>query len=218
MSESATARLGALAERRWGLVTTAQAESVGVTRKQLSRMASVGVLERVAQGVYRMAGAPTARHEAIYASWLALGGATAPKTEASVAAVVAAGTTATVVHAVGDFVPNGFDFIVPRRKGTRLAGVRLRVRSLAADEVIPVDGLPTLTVERTIADLLDLDTDFSLVADAVREAVRSDKLVAPDRLVEHLSVAAARPKVLARELVHDLFEIAGAWPEGWHRG
>jgi len=51
-------RLGSIAEHRWGLVTTAQAEDAGVSRKQLSRMAASGAIKRVAQGVYRMAGAP----------------------------------------------------------------------------------------------------------------------------------------------------------------
>jgi len=151
-------RLGALAERRWGLITTAQAEDAGVTRKLLSRMASSGAIERVAQGVYRMAGAPRKEHEAIYATWLALGGATAARTEVGVASIVAAGTTAACVHEIGDLLLSGFDFIVPARKGTRLPGVRLRIRSLKRDEVIPVEGLPTLTVERTISDLIEIGT------------------------------------------------------------
>ncbi len=218
MSDAALARLGSLAERRWGLITTAQAESVEVSRKQLSGMASAGVLERVARGVYRMAGAPRAKHEAIYASWLALGGATVPRTEAGVAPVVAAGATAAVVHGIGDLMPDSFDFIVPVRRGTRLPGISLRVRTLIGDEVIPVDGLPTLTAERTIADLVDLGTDLSLVAGALRDSIRSDQLVAPDRLVHHLTVAAARRNVTAQALADELFEIAQTWPEGWDRG
>ena len=49
------------------------------------------------------------------------------------------------------FFPDRFDFIVPAPKGTRLPGVRLRVRRLTRDEVIPVGGLPALTVERALA-------------------------------------------------------------------
>jgi len=101
---------------------------------QLSRMASSGAIERVTQGVYRMAGAPPQNHEAIYATWLALGGATAPRTDAGVASIVAAGVTGAVLHDVGDFFLDGFDFIVPARKGTRLPGVRLRIRHLTRDE------------------------------------------------------------------------------------
>jgi predicted transcriptional regulator of viral defense system len=214
VADATLVRLGSIAERRWGLITTAQAEDAGVSRKQLSRMASAGAIERVTQGVYRMAGAPPQDHEAIYATWLALGGATAPRTDAGVASIVAAGVTATVVHDVGDFFPDGFDFIVPTRKGTRLPGVRLRIRHVTRDEVIPVDGLPTLTVERTIADLVEIGIDLSLVADAVRDAARADKLVAPDRLVGYLEPIAARRKSDGRSLANDLFELAGVSPEG----
>ena len=55
MSQKAMAALGAIAEERWGLVTTAQAEDAGVSRLLLSRLAAAGVLTRVQQGVYRMA-------------------------------------------------------------------------------------------------------------------------------------------------------------------
>jgi hypothetical protein len=129
---------------------------------------------------------------------------------------VAAGTTAAVVHGIGDFLLDGIDFIVPARKGTRLSDVRLRIRALTRDEVIPVHGLPTLSVERTIADLVEIGTDTSLVADAVRDAVRTDRLTAPDRLANYLDRAAARRKTDGHSLVKDLFELAGTEPEGWH--
>jgi predicted transcriptional regulator of viral defense system len=218
MADSTLVRLGSIAERRWGLVTTAQAEDAGVSRKQLARMASAGAIERVAQGVYRMVGAPPQDHEAIYATWLALGGATAPRTQAGVAPVVAAGVTAAVVHGIGDFFPDRFDFIVPARKGTRLPGVRLRVRPLSRDEVIPVGGLPALTVERALANLIETGTDLSLVANAVRNAVRADKLVAPERLVSYLDPVAARRNSDGRSLASDLFDLAGVRPEGWSNG
>lgn len=218
MADATLMALGSIAERRWGLFTTAQAEEAGVARKQLSRMASSGAIERVIHGVYRMAGSPTQEHEAIYATWLALGGATAPRTGAGVAPIVAAGTTAAIVHSIGDFFHDDYDFVVPSRKGTRLPGVRLRIRALTRDEVIPVTGLPTLTVERTIADLIELGVDESLVADAVRDAVRADKLVAPDRLVDHLSPIAKRRKTTGRALADDLFELAGVHSEGSSRG
>ncbi|MGH8777150.1 MAG: type IV toxin-antitoxin system AbiEi family antitoxin domain-containing protein [Jiangellaceae bacterium] len=198
-------------------ITTAQAADAGVSRKQLSRMAAAGAIERVAQGVYRMPGAPPQDHEAIYATWLALGGASAPRPDDGVSSIVAGGVTAAVVHDVGDFFLDGFDFIVPARKGTRLPGVRLRIRQLTRDEVIPVDGLPTLSVERTLADLVELGTDLSLVADAARDAIRADTLVAPDRLVSFLSPVAARRKTDGRSLANHLFELAGVSPEGWNR-
>lgn len=204
-------RLGSIAEQRWGLFTTAQASAAGVARKQLSRMAAAGAIERIAHGVYRMAGAPPREHETIYATWLALGGATSPRAETGVAALVAAGATAATVHGIGDFLLDELDYIVPARKGTRLAGVRLRIRHLVPDDVLPVDGLPTLTVERTIADLVDLGTDTSLVAGAVRDAVRAGKLLSAVRLVRHLDAIGRRTGC---DVAADLFELAGVHPEG----
>ncbi|WP_203338645.1 type IV toxin-antitoxin system AbiEi family antitoxin domain-containing protein [Nocardioides limicola] len=216
--------LGAIAEQRWGLLTTAQAEAAGVSRQQLSRWSTSGVLERVAQGVYRMAGAPPQDHESIYATWLALGGATSPAPTPGVSAVVAAGTTAAIVHGLGDFFLDEIDFIVPARKSTRLPGVKLRVKKLTRDEVFPVNGLPTLTVERTIADLVEQWVDLSLVADVVRDGVTSRKLAFPDALVSYLDPIARaqrRTDVGAgdgRVMASDLFELAGVYPERWDRG
>lgn len=224
MAQVTLTTLGAIAEQRWGLLTTAQAESAGVSRQQLSRWANSGVLERVAQGVYRMAGAPQQEHESIYATWLALGGATAPAPAPGVSSVVAAGRTAAIVHGLGDFFLDEIDFIVPSRKTTRLPGVQLRVRHLARDEVFPVNGLPTLTVERTIADLVEQWVDLSLVADVVRDAVTSGSLAFPQVLVELLDPIARKQKRSeagagdGRAMAGDLFELAGTSPQGWDRG
>lgn len=218
MADTTLVRLGSIAERRWGLFTTAQAEAAGVPRKHLTRMTAAGALERVAHGVYRMAGAPPQAHESIYATWLALGGATAPRAESGVSPIVAAGVTAAVVHEIGDFFLDGLDFIVPARKGTRLRDVRLRIRTLLPDEVVPVDGLPTLTVERTIADLVEIGTDTSLVGDALRDAVRSGKLVAPERLQSYLSALATRPRNDAYRLIEELGSLTGAAETGGGHG
>lgn len=211
MADSTVARLGSLAERRWGLFTTAQAGAAGVARKQLVRMASSGVIERVARGVYRMAGAPPRAHESIYATWLALGGATTPRTPTGIGSLVAGGVTAAVIHELGDFLPDRLDFIVPDRKATRLPDVRLRIRGLTPDEVIAVEGLPTLTAERTIIDLIEIGTDTSLVADVVRDAVRLGKIIAPDVLRSDLEALEARHGDDAARLVDDLdLLIAGS--------
>lgn len=222
MADETWARLGAVAERRWGLISTAQAEIVGVSRTQLSRMAAAGALERVSHGVYRMAGAPRQERQPVYATWLALGGATTTGAISTAAAVVAAGTTAAVIHDVGDFALDSLDFIVPSRRVTRLPEVRLRVQHLSPLEVIAVNGLPTLTVERTIADLVALRMDLSLVADVARDAVRTGQLVAPHRLVTYLSAATSgraghRPGA-GMALAQELFDLATVAPDGWARG
>jgi hypothetical protein len=61
-----------VAAGQWGLLTTAQAEYEGVTRLQLARRTSIGVLERVDRGVYATTSSPT-EHRALRAAWLELG-------------------------------------------------------------------------------------------------------------------------------------------------
>lgn len=199
------------------MFTTAQAEAAGVARKQLVRMTASGAIERLAQGVYRMAGAPPHPHESIYATWLALGGAAGTRTEPGVAPLVAGGITAAVVHEIGDFFLNRLDFIVGSRKTTRLPDVRLRIRRLAPDEVIPVNGLPTLTVERTIVDLVELGTDTSLVADALSDAIRLGKITGPQQLRADLAALPPRLRDDAAHLVETLDRLLSPYLEGTSR-
>ena len=218
VADATVARLGIIAERRWGLFTTAQAASVGVSRKQLVRMAASGVTERIAHGVYRMTGAPPLPHEEIFATWLALGGAANSRTASGTAALVAGGTTAAIVHDIGDFLPDRLDFIVPARKGTRLPDVRLRIRKLTPDDVQPVNGLPTLTVERTITDLIEIATDTSLVTNALHDAIRQGKLTRPEQLRSGLAALGPRHRTDAARLVDQLDTMVAAQSGAGDRG
>lgn len=89
--------------------------------------------------------------------------------------------------------------------------MRLRIRRLTQEDLIPVGGLPALTVERTLADLVEIGTDLSLVAGAARDAARAGKLVARDRLASYLGPVAARRKSDGRALASDLLELAGVF-------
>lgn len=212
------AQLGEVAEAHWGLVTTAEALEAGVSRNQLSRLAAAGALTRVIHGVYRMPGSPETEQELTYATWLALGGARVRAGE--VPAVVAAGMTAASLHRIGDFYPDGYDFLVPARRGSRLPGVRFRVRQLQAAEVTYAEGMPILTIERTIADLVEAWTDLSLVADTVRDAIEQGRLVAPRALVAYLApLAAANGHRLSDGVAFAdaLFALAGVKPVGDYR-
>jgi len=185
MASSTIAKLGAIAAERWGMVTTAQAAEVGVSRKTLSNLAASGALERVAQGVYRMAGAPTGMLEVdtIRIHWLALGGT---------ASVIASGKSAAALHEIGDWLPGASEFVAATRRTTRIDGVRIRVRSLAAEDIVFVDGMPSMSVERTIADLIESREDLSLVSDAVAQAIQRGILLRPNRLKEMLEPLARR--------------------------
>jgi predicted transcriptional regulator of viral defense system len=218
MTAGTVALLGAIAEQRWGLVTTSQAELAGVSRMKLSRLAAAGAVTRVLQGVYRMAGAPMLEHEDIIATWLATGGDSAAPTTTGAPGLVVAGIDAAILHGIGDFYPEGHTLISPTRKGTRLPGVKIKIRTLAPEEVTYVEALPTLTIERTIADLVESWTDRSLISDTIRDAITQGRLVHPQRLVEHLApLAAANGHGLndGAALAQELFELAGTNPSGW---
>lgn len=63
--------LAGVTESQWGLVTSAQAAARGVSYMNLTRLVESGDVVRVAQGVYRDAGAPGGQHEELRAAWLA---------------------------------------------------------------------------------------------------------------------------------------------------
>jgi predicted transcriptional regulator of viral defense system len=204
-------RVGDVADNRWGLVTTARAEAAGISRKQMSRLHAMGAVVRVAQGVYRIAGAPPVRHEEIAARWLVL---ESPSDVAhpDVPTVVAAGESAALLHGIGGFRFAGSQFIVPVRRRTRLAGVTLRVQRLTPSEVALVDEVPALTVERTIADLLATGSTLHVVARVLRDAAQQEKLLSPDKLVQYLApqaTAHGMPLGDGRALSDLLFDLAG---------
>ena len=119
MAGSTIAKLGAIAAERWGMVTTAQAANAGISRKTLSSLTTSGALERLAQGVYRMAGAPAAMLEidTIRIHWLALGGTTS---------LIAAGRSAAALHEIGDWLPGASEFVAATRRTTRCRSRRSR--------------------------------------------------------------------------------------------
>lgn len=210
MAGKTIAKLGEIAAERWGMFTTAQAHEVGISRKTLTGLAASGGILRVGQGVYRMAGAPEPELEYLYIPWLALGGAILPPSATGAPAVVVAGESAAIAHGIGDWFPGTREFVVPSRRTTRLTDVRLRVRSLESAEVMYVDGLPALTVERTIADLVEQWTDRSLIVNALADASTQGKLLSPRMLGLYLEpLARTRGADSGAELADQLLEEAG---------
>ena len=63
MSGGTISRLSAIAAERRGMFTTARASEVEVSRKDLSGLVASGAIERLAQSVYRIAGAPQPSNE-----------------------------------------------------------------------------------------------------------------------------------------------------------
>ncbi|WP_271986228.1 type IV toxin-antitoxin system AbiEi family antitoxin domain-containing protein [Pseudoclavibacter terrae] len=100
---SSISAVGALADvsaAQWGLLTTAQANDVGVSRVQLTRLARQGLIERLTQGVYRDAHIPENELDGLRAAWLSTEpGLLAEQRLANPSAIVSGRTTA-YVHPV----------------------------------------------------------------------------------------------------------------------
>lgn len=192
-SKDALRALAEITAYQWGMVTSAQASMLGVGRLELSRLAADGLLERLAHGVYKSTTAPSDGLDPLRAAWLS----TDPKRLAHQRratdpdAVVFAGASAARMHQIGDLWDDHFDFISPVRRQSQRDEIRYRKLMLNPRDVTTVGGLPALTVEATIADLVTTVGDLSLVADALRDARRKQNLDT-NRLTELLAPVAGR--------------------------
>lgn len=192
-AKKALLALAEVTASQWGMVTAAQASELGVTRLMLSRLVDAGHLERLAHGVYRDAGAPSDQFEELRVAWLS----TEPKLRAEerikapASGVVVASASAALLHGVGDLWADRHEFVTPKRRQTQRAEIRYRQRQLEASDVTIVGGLPTMTLERTLADLLEDVGEMSLVADALGGAAKKRSLDL-ERLATLLSPLAER--------------------------
>jgi predicted transcriptional regulator of viral defense system len=201
---------------QWAMVTSAQASMRGVTRLTLSRLAEAGQLKRLAHGVYMDPGAPGDQFDDLRAAWLS----TDPRKmgEARIKdgadGVVVASASAARLHEIGDLWASRHEFVSPRRRQSQRQEIRYRQRVLDPQDVTLVGGLPAMTMERTIADLIEDVGDLSLVADALRDASRKRNLNLV-RLRELLAPLAERNGFRRGDgnaLLDRLMEIAGIDP------
>lgn len=150
----------------------------------------MGHLERLGHGIYRAAGVPADRFEALKDAWLSVD----PKLTAEerlrrpVVDAVVSGAAAAYLHGLGDLVPEPYEFTVPSRRQTQRSELRFRVRQLPKASVTLREGLPVTTVEQTIADLVEARTDQSMIAGLLADASSLDRT----RLAELLGPLAAR--------------------------
>lgn len=198
---------------QWGMVTSAQAITHDITRLDLSRLAAAGHLNRLAHGVYMDAGAPSSLFDDLRAAWLS----TEPKImgeariKDSTNGIVVAGASAARLHDIGDLWADRHEFVSPKRRQSQRAEIRYRQRKLEPADVTLVEGLPAMTMERTISDLVEDVGDLSLVADALRDASFKRNLDLA-RLRELLGPTAERngfKKGDGPALLNRLLELAG---------
>lgn len=205
--------LAELTSYQWGMVTTAQAGMREVTRLDLSRLAEAGHLIRLGHGVYMDAGAPGDEFDDLRAAWLSIDPERLAEDRVKDGAdgVVLAGASAARLHGIGDLRAARHDFVSPVRRQTQRSQIRYRQRSLDPRDVTLVEGMPTMTVERTIADLVEDVGELSLVADALRDAATMHRLDLT-RLGDLLGPLAARQgfgKHDGAALLGRLLQLAG---------
>ena len=170
--------LAELTESQWGLVTSRQALARGVSHMQLTRFVEANDLTRLAHGVYRDSGAPQHRLDDLRAAWLS----TDPEKLAyerlsdGATGVIISLATAANLHSIGDFRQTTVTFTTPDRRQTQKRDIRFRTGKLSSKDVTVIEGLPTTTRERTIADLIETREDLTTVANAYRDACRQSQI------------------------------------------
>jgi hypothetical protein len=164
-------RLADIAQDQWGLITRRQAAGAGISPATLQRLASNSALERVAQGVYRLAGAPTPDHVELRAAWLQLA-PDVPAWKRTAAEGVVSHRSAAALYGLGHLPADRHEFTLPVRRQSRRPDVRLHHRRVGDDEWISLRGLPITLPSRVAADLLRDNEDPEAVAHVVADAIR----------------------------------------------
>ncbi len=166
-------RVADLAAEQGGLLTTAQAKTVGVSPQQIARLARSGVLERVVHGVHRLAGTAHDPLADLRAAWLAL----EPETRAGDRlgrddpGGVVSHRSAAVLHGLGDLDADLHEFTVATRRRSRNPEVRFHTGAGGRGNWIVVAGLPVSTVVQTITDLARARTDGGHLAGVVSDGL-----------------------------------------------
>ncbi|HEY6797123.1 MAG TPA: type IV toxin-antitoxin system AbiEi family antitoxin domain-containing protein [Kineosporiaceae bacterium] len=161
--------LAELAQDQWGLVTRRQAYQAGTAPATLTRLISDGILERIASGVFRLAGAPIADHLELRAAWLQLA-PDLPAWERDAQQGVVSHRSAASLYEIGDLPADVHEFSVPTRKQTRRRDVRLHVRGLGEGNVVDLRGLPVTRPSRVASDLLRDHEEPAAVARIIVDA------------------------------------------------
>ncbi len=199
-----------IADEQRGFVTTAQAETVGVSRVEVARLASRGLLERVERGVYRLRGSGFDENSTLRAAWLAVHGPSQPVV-GSESTIVVSHASAAALHRIGDIAADIAEFSATRRLQTIRDGIRMHRAELSDDDVVIVEGMPTTTVVRTLADLVADGHDGEHIGAAIGDAVRRG-IVSLPALASALAPYASRRGYARNDgaaLLDDLLRVAG---------
>jgi very-short-patch-repair endonuclease len=146
---------------RWNIVSRTDLRASGLSKDAIRRRVRSRLLREVFPGAYAIGGADLGWRSFAYAALLCVG-----PDEAALAS-----WTGIAWHGLLDPRPGPPHVITTRRTGHTPEGIQVhRVRSLAADQVVIVDGLPVTSVERTLLDLAAAKAPEPVLQRAMNEA------------------------------------------------
>jgi hypothetical protein len=161
-----------LTQDQWGLVTRRQLIDGGLGSTTLERMAGpAGALERVAWGVYQLAGTPVPDHRELRAAWLQLA-PEIPAWERTPTQGIVSHRSAAALYGLGHLPADQHEFTMPRRHQTRRPDVRIHVLPTGDGERANVNGLPATSPPRIATDLIRAREDPEAVAQIIADAIR----------------------------------------------
>ena len=158
--------LTARAERQHGLVSRTDLADLRISRTRRRRLVTGGSLEVLGPQVFRIPGAPATDLQRVLAACLDSGG-------------VASHTTAAWLHDLSGFSPGSPPHTIRLGTAIRYRGAVARphvTTHLEADEVLTVEGVPCLSVARTLLTLAGMPGEGSRARfePAAEEALRRD--------------------------------------------
>jgi len=155
------AELYQIAEAQGGYFTASQAQSVGISRRQLAYHTATGRFVRVGRGIYRLALFPHSPYEDLFIAWLRTGGKGVISHESALA-----------LYELSDVMPAEIHLIVPPTASRRRPGLRLHTNRLTPEDITTYRGLPVTTVPRTIAHVSAAGLADELIIQAIQEAIQ----------------------------------------------
>jgi very-short-patch-repair endonuclease len=176
------------ADRRLGLLTTADLVRAGVSHREIEGLVLSGLLVRMHHGVYRLAGSTTSIEQSALAACLACGkGAVASDITAGVIWGIVEQSTLTVIEVTVPY---------PRRSGRPGILVR-RSRALGRDSTTTFGYVPVTRVHRTLQDI-SRRVSREVAEQALDGALRR-RIVPSRRLLVQLSEGSGLMKTLATD-------------------
>ena len=175
-----------LAEQNDGLVTAAEARSLGITGSVLARLTQRGKLERVTRGVYRVPYFPADPLSQYREAVLWARASHGPEQ------VALSHETAFGVYGISDVNPARVHLTVPRHARLRRQKpkwIEIHRGDLPPKDVTTHEGLPVTTVAKSVMDVIETTGRLGLARRAIKDARREGYISTADvrRLTRQLN-------------------------------